>query len=106
MQLQNIFEELHGVRLCKSAYDFSTNYLGKSKSYYSVLKASKAEPSIDSLAILELALREKASEYENDKYEIFTVRRNQLLSLCDRVCALRHQRCADELGKCNVEVSL
>ena len=73
MELQNIFEELHGVHLCESAYDFSTNYLGKSKSYYSVLKANNVNPSIDTLAILEVALKEKAGYYEHGKYEIFTV---------------------------------
>lgn len=99
MQLQNIFEELRGARLCESAYDFSTNYLGKSKSYYSVLKANKAEPSIGTLAVLEAALKEKASDYANDQYEIFTARRNQLLSLSDSVRALRQQNCIDKLKR-------
>jgi hypothetical protein len=99
MQLQKIFEELHGIRLCKSAYDFSTDYLGKSKSYFSVLKANKVKPSIDTLAILEIALKEKASDYENDKYDIFTLRRKQLLSLSNTVSAMRNQRCIEALRK-------
>ena len=104
MELQKIFEELHGIRLCKSAYDFSKDYLGKSQSYYSVLKANKAKPSIDTLAILETALREKASDYENDKYEIFTLRRKQLLSLSASVSTMRNQRCIDALSKYDSEV--
>ena len=104
MQLQKIFEELHGVRLCNSAYDFSTNYLGRSKSYFSVLKANQAKPSIDTLAILETALREKASDYDSDEYEIFTVRRNQLLSLSASVSTMRNQRCIDALSEYESEV--
>jgi hypothetical protein len=104
VELQAIFEELHGIRLCKSAYDFSTNYLGKSQSYYSVLKANEVKPSIDTLAILEIALKEKASDYENDKYDIFTLRRKQLLSLSNAVSEIRNQRCIDALSKYDSEV--
>ena len=104
MELQEIFEELHGVHLCKSAYDFSTNFLGKSQSYYSMLKANNARPSIDALAILETALIKKASDYNNDKYEIFIVRRNQLLSLSASVSTMRNQRCIDALSKYDSEV--
>lgn len=101
MELQNIFEELHNVHVCKSGYEFSTHYLGKSKSYYSVLKALEAEPSIDALSILETALKEKASEYTNDKYEIFRIRREQLLSLSDKVGAMREHRCIETLNNCD-----
>jgi hypothetical protein len=104
MQLQKIFEELNGIRLCKSAYDFSTNYLGKSQSYYSVLKANKVKPSIDTLAILEIALKEKASDYENDKYEIFSLRRKQLLSLSNSVGEIRNQHCIAKLKANGSEV--
>ena len=99
MELQKIFEELHSNRLCKSAYDFSTNYLGKSKSYYSVLKANKIKPSINTLAILETALKKKASDFNNDRYEIFTLRRKQLLSLSASVSTMRNQRCIDRLNE-------
>jgi hypothetical protein len=62
-----------------------------------VLKANKTEPSIDTLAILETALEVKANDYQNDKYEILVFRRNQLLSLSDKVRALRHQHCIEKL---------
>ena len=97
MELQKIFDELHDVHVCNSAYEFSTRFLGKSKSYYSVLKAKELEPSIDALSILEIALKDKALSYANDKYEIFAVRRKQLLSLSDKVNALRQQQCIDKL---------
>ena len=67
MELENIFDELHSVHICNSAYEFSTCYLGKSKSYYSVLKTKEIEPSIETLSMLEIALKNKASEYTNDK---------------------------------------
>ena len=104
MELQKIFEELHSNRLCKSAYDFSMNYLGKSKSYYSMLKANKVKPSITTLAILETALKQKASDYNSDRYEIFTLRRKQLLSLSASVNTMRNQRCIDALSRYDSEV--
>ena len=104
MQLQKIFEELHNSRLCRNAYEFSTNYLSRSKSYYSVLKAKNVSPSIDTLAILETALKEKANDYKNDKYEIFTIRRRQLLSLSVSVGEMRNQRCIEALSKYDDEV--
>ena len=104
MELQAIFEELHGIRLCKSAYDFGTKFLGKSKSYYSVLKAKDSDPSIDTLAVLETALKEKANDYVGEKYEIFTIRRKQLLSLSNTVSAMLNQRCIEALSKYDSEV--
>ena len=97
MELQKIFEELRNVHVCKSAYEFSTSYLGRSKSYYSVLKVKEIEPSIEALSMLEIALKDKALSYANDKYEIFTVRRKQLLSLSEKVNVLRQQQCIDKL---------
>ena len=97
MEIQNIFKELREVYLCESAYDFSTNYLGKSKSYYSVLKANNVNPSIGTLATLETALKEKAKACENQKYKIFAVRRDQLLTLSERVSTLRQKQCINKL---------
>ena len=106
MELQKIFKELTDIRLCKNAYDFSKNYLGKSQSYYSVLTANRAQPSIGTLAILEVALKEKASDYENDSYEIFRLRRKQLLSLSSSVSTMLGQRCIDVLNKDDCETVL
>ena len=106
MKLQNIFEELNKVYLCKNAYEFSTEYLGKSKSFYSVLKANNLDPSISTLAVLEMALKNKATEYLDDRYEIYTLRRNHLLKLSDTVKAMRQQRCIAKLKANDSEVNI
>ncbi|WP_167367348.1 DUF6626 family protein [Solemya elarraichensis gill symbiont] len=49
MLIDNVYEKLRENDLCSSAYEFSTNYLGKSRSYYSVLKARQLEPSISAI---------------------------------------------------------
>jgi len=102
MKLQNIFEELNRSYLCDNAYEFSTDYLGKCKSYYSVLKANKLNPSISTLAVLEVALMNKAGEYMNDEYDICKRRRKHLLKLSDSVKVMRQQQCDARLNHCAV----
>lgn len=106
MELQAVYEELHNTHMCKSAYDFSTDYLGKSKSYYSVLKASKAVPSIEALSMLENALSEKAIHYDNRKYEAYNIKRKQLSSLSNTVGAMRNERCVAKLKAIDSELLL
>jgi hypothetical protein len=93
MKIQNIFEELNKGYLCDNAYEFSTAYLGKCKSYYSVLKANKLNPSISTLAVLEMALIRKADEYLDDEYNICKRRRKHLLKLSNSVKLMRQQQC-------------
>ncbi len=99
MELKVIFDELHKVKLCNSAYEFSTNYLGKSKSYYSMLKSKNMEPSIDALSILELVLNEKASLCVGDKFGIVKTRRKKLLKLCKKANALKKQFSVERLNQ-------
>jgi hypothetical protein len=98
MRLQNIFEELEKGYLCNNAYEFSAKFLGKSKGYYSVLKSRNLSPSISTLAVLEMALLNKANEFSNDEFPIFTVRRNKLLSLVNSVKEMRLERCDQQLN--------
>lgn len=53
MDIQTIYHSLRQARCCSSAYDFSENYLGKTRSYYSVLKAREKEPSLEAVLNLE-----------------------------------------------------
>ena len=70
MELQTIYDELKELNLCKSAYDFSVDYLGRDRSYYSVLKATDKEPSIEALVILDYALTEDASRLCNSDHPV------------------------------------
>ena len=98
MKLQKILEELQSGYLCDNAYEFSTAYLGKCKSYYSVIKSTGTSPSITTLSVLEAALLKKADEFKNSKFEVFTVRRNKLLGLRDKVKEMRHELSLDKLN--------
>ena len=97
MVLEDVYKQLHEERLCDSAYDFSENYLGKAKSYYSVLKARNAEPSTDALVMLELSLKDKALVFESDTYEFYSRLRNGLLMLSNEVKDYRDRRCIERL---------
>ena len=97
MNIQTIYEQLKNDHLCDSAYDFSENYLGKAKSYYSVLKARNAEPSTDALVMLELSLKEKALVFESDTYEFYSRLRTGLLLMSNEVRDYRDQRCIERL---------
>ncbi len=55
-QTNKIYKILSEMGLTKSQYDFSANWLGQSRSYYSVVKTRRRRPSIKSLMILYLKL--------------------------------------------------
>jgi len=93
MLLEEVYERLKSENLCVSGYDFSQNFLGKTKSYYSVLKARNAQPSVDALVMLEISLKEKAKIYENGSYEFYGRLRNSLESLSSEVRQYRYRVC-------------
>lgn len=63
--LEHVYQSLREHHLCSSAYDFSERFLGKSKSYYSVLKATHGEPSLAVMMNLEYSLRTTAKLYDH-----------------------------------------
>ena len=92
MLIDTIYEKLHEQRLCKNAYDFSVRFLGKSKSYYSVLKTRNDIPSIETIATLEIALKNISSAYNNSKVPFFSKTHDTLLELSNDVGNYRIQR--------------
>ena len=106
MNIQEIYNQLKRDHLCDSAYDFSKNYLGKARSYYSVLKARNAEPSTDALVMLELSLKDRASMFESDRYEFYSRLRTGLLSLSNEVRDYRDKQCMDRLRDNKYEVTV
>ena len=68
MKIDNIYEQLKATNLCQSGYDFSVNYLGKTKSYYSVLKARQQTPSLEALVNLDYVLRQQI-EWLDEGYD-------------------------------------
>lgn len=81
MELQEVYNELKQLNLCKSAYDFSVEYLGKDRSYYSVLKATNTPPSIEALVMLDFALTQNVRELGNSDHPV--IQRTYIA--CDRM---------------------
>ena len=68
--LNEAFEFLAGIGVVASQEDFSSRFLSKSPRYYSMLKATGREPSVEALASLaarmvDLGKNLKASRYGN-----------------------------------------
>ena len=87
-----VYEQLRNDSVCASACEFSRDFLGRSASYYSVLKARKQQPTTDVLFILEYALKNRAELYSSNRYPYFIRTRNHLLQLQTDVREYRENR--------------
>lgn len=92
-ELDSVFRELKTVKLCKSQYAFSRDFLGKSPSYMSHIKATNKEPSVESLMILHLKLYELATHSkEPNDYDSYNAKKS-LITLSNRVLSKIKERC-------------
>lgn len=89
--IDNVYQKLRDQNICSSAYDFSVRFLGKSRSYYSVIKSRNEEPSIEVMSTLEIALRHASRQY-SDKHPVLTATRLTLESLSEEVRDLREKK--------------
>jgi hypothetical protein len=65
MIITEIYEELRGVGIVKSKYDFSQYWLGRCQSYTTAIEASGREASADALATLHTRLGALVAHMEN-----------------------------------------
>lgn len=91
MLIEDVFQQLQKEKLCDSAYDFSTRYLGKSRSYYSVIKARNERPSIEAIATLEIALQNTANLYSKNSHPVIVKVHHSLCKLSNDVGNYRVQ---------------
>ena len=87
-----VYEQLRNDSVCESAYQFSREFLGKSSSYYSVLKSRKKQATTDVLFTLEYALENKAKAYSSNNYPFFIRTRNHLLQMKEEVRRYRENK--------------
>jgi hypothetical protein len=87
--IEKVFEQLRNDNVCRTAHEFSEDFLGRSPSYYSMLKARRREPSTEALLTLELSLRSAARIFESNRYPYFVRTHKHLLELVECVTALR-----------------
>ena len=90
--IELVYEQLRNDSVCESACQFSREFLGRSSSYYSVLKARKQHPTTDVLFTLEYTLKHKAEAYSSNSYPFFIRTRNHLLQLQTDVREYRENR--------------
>jgi len=85
MLLEDTYNQLRFCNVVNNAYEFSTDFLGKNKTYYSVLKTRRQEPSVDTLIYLEIKLADTASFYKRYNYPHFKRTYNHLTKLINRL---------------------
>ena len=96
--IESIYNKLHDQNICDSAYDFSVRFLGKSRSYYSVLKTRNVQPSMEVIATLEIALKNTSSLF-SDRHPVLTKTRITLQDLAVDVGQYREQRSNEILSQ-------
>ena len=98
MQIEEIYAALKNRKLCRSAHDFSRNYLGKHHSYFSVIKVRGEQPSIEAWATLSYALQSRAQVLSRSDRDFVQAAAAQL-SVLQHVAAENVMRaCAEKLS--------
>lgn len=93
LDIEHVYNELKAMNLCQSAYDFSVNYLGKSQSYYSVLKARNERPSLEALVTLDYMLRKQIEWFGDDGDQEVKQKAGLLMALHTEVSNHIDQQC-------------
>ena len=93
MYLEDLYQEMRAAQLVASAYEFSEKYLGRSRNYYSVLKARNMEPSIAAIVSLEYALQKQVDIAGTAITEDGRTTLGCLLMLSHNVASYRDERC-------------
>jgi uncharacterized protein DUF6626 len=91
-ELDNVYATLKRLKLCKSGYQFSREYLGRAPNYYSVVKANGNKPSLAAMTTLyyslikQLALLEGSNNIIiiNAKQELDNVKRELACNIQER----------------------
>jgi hypothetical protein len=94
MQINDVYEELKANKLCRSGRDFSSNYLGKHKSYLSMINARDERPSIEAWAMLNYTLQSRAQVFASSDNEFVLAAAARLQALQQAVAANVMMECA------------
>ncbi|WNC72495.1 DUF6626 family protein [Thalassotalea psychrophila] len=93
MELNDVYKELRRNRLCRNGRDFSVRYLGKDRSYYSVIKATKTEPSVIVLMNLYFNLNKQADAVYDPNSPVINRIQRELNVLSASVMGAVEDRC-------------
>ena len=70
MKIKEIFEELKAINICRNGYEFSEKYMGKNRSYYSVLISTNTEPSLSTFVTIREAIKIQASYINDSNHQV------------------------------------
>jgi len=82
--IEEIYKDLKKQKKCNSGYQFSREFLGKSNSYYSVLKARKEEPTLDVITVLEYVL-DNQNDVNDIKAKVTTLKEEKIKQILSSV---------------------
>lgn len=99
-ELDNIFEILKEVKLCKSQHAFSRDYLGRAPNYFGALKCmqnkgKRTEPSTHVLMTLYFALHERVTNFVEPKCYVDYHTKQSLITLSNEVLSVIKVRCSN-----------
>lgn len=94
--LQEAFEELRRYNLVFHQTDFSTNWLNKSPRYFSMMKATGREPSVDTLARLATNLKARHEIYRASRQGELRQRAEWMYPLVRRVWTEMYEKALAE----------
>ncbi len=83
--LLETYKGLKQLRLVNNHCDFSTAWLNKSRRYYSMIRASGREPSLDTLARLLINLKRHHEVCQASDYPFLTNKAEPLATMTDTV---------------------
>ena len=94
--LQEAYEELRRQKLVFHQTDFSTNWLNKSPRYFSMIKATRREPSVDTLARLATNLKARHEIYRTSRFGELREQAEWLHPLVRRVWTEMYEKALQE----------
>jgi len=70
MMMVDLYNQLHGLGICDTRYEFSTHWLNRSKRYYSSVINENRDVSIEPLMNAIVRLRLLSTECENSRHSL------------------------------------
>lgn len=89
IDIEEIYLTLRMHHLCSSGYDFSVRFLGKSKSYYSVLQVRGAQPSVEAISTMEKEINKLVRYISYSQIKSVKAMNTTLLNLSEQLSHYR-----------------
>lgn len=98
-ELDSVYETLRRLKLCKSGYQFSREYLGRAPNYYSVVKANEKKPSVAAMTTLYYSLVRQSHYLEGSDSAVIVSTKRELDGVRQKLAYDIQNRCIDSISK-------